>query len=260
MAHIRILTYNVDGLSDDIADRLPHLLQNIADSHADVVLLQEVIPQVRAALQTAMPDYVYVDEDPQQPYFVAMLLRRDRFVVRGVHVDAFPSSRMARYLLTVGAQMIPSGQPLIFMTSHLESLQQNRAERQRQLGRVFADMASVPEGTPTLCLFGGDTNLKDVEYRQAMAACAEGNKHLIQDAWNCLGEPGEVQWTWDPRTNPYYPAGRFKAAPKRYDRILLRSDSGWHVESMELAGTSHTGSTNRCASDHYGVVVTVRQS
>lgn len=78
-------------------------LSVVGSEKADIVFLQEVVPDTLSYLQDLLPQFVFVVGDTSQ-YFTATLLRRTT-----VHFDAhtiipFPNTTMGRNLLSVQVQ------------------------------------------------------------------------------------------------------------------------------------------------------------
>ncbi|XP_046702974.1 tyrosyl-DNA phosphodiesterase 2 [Silurus meridionalis] len=185
---LSVLTWNIDGLDpEDAKERLSGLLLNLKKYHADVVLLQELVPPYLEILKEILTDYEFLlgNEDG---YFTGILLRRCRIELVQSNIVKYPTTEMGRNLLI--AEVNFSGYQLCFMTSHLESLKASSQERMNQLRRVWKRMREAPDSQTVI--FGGDTNLRDREV-QKLGGTPEG----ITDVWEMLGQPENCRYTWD---------------------------------------------------------------
>jgi len=238
--HLRVLTWNLAGLSETLLDERTEaacfamLLQSDVP---DVVLLQEVVRRswhghlrhhFRAAGFTAVP--ADPTATPHGYFATAFVGRRVEIVESGVR--DLPT-RMGRSLVWVDGRC--EGRPVRLLTAHLESLAGGRSERRMQL-QAIADALRAAEGA---ALFAGDTNLRDPELAGLDLAG-------IDDAWDVLGRPAELAATWT------HPEGKARA---RYDRFFLR---GLRVESMRFLGDRPFGAGRERPSDHVGVQISAR--
>ena len=97
---------------------------------ADVVFLQEVIPETFSYIESKLTNYQCIAAK-QENYFVATLLRKGRVYLDKYKVIDFESSRMYRHLLAV--QVHCGDVVLDLLNTHLESTQEHGEERMRQL-------------------------------------------------------------------------------------------------------------------------------
>ncbi|XP_036416475.1 tyrosyl-DNA phosphodiesterase 2 [Colossoma macropomum] len=244
---LTVLTWNIDGLDcEDLKERIPSLLEYLGKYHADVVLLQELIPPYLKLLQDVMKDYEFL-EGSDSGYFTAILLRRSRVELLESNIVKYPTTEMTRNLLMATAKF--SGHQLCFMTSHMESLKVSSQERLNQLRRVWKRMKEAADGQTVI--FGGDTNLRDWEVKK-LGGLPDG----ILDVWEMLGEPEDCRYTWDTVTNnnkeiPF-------PARLRFDRVYLRTareGPQLHPDSMTLVGLEKL-KCGRFTSDHWGILCT----
>ena len=72
---------------------------------ADIVFLQEVIPETLSFIKSEMTDYECAAAR-QSEYFVATLMRRGRVVIDKHRVASFPNTRIRRNLLAVQVRIV----------------------------------------------------------------------------------------------------------------------------------------------------------
>ena len=120
--------------------------RELRENSADIVFLQEVVPETFSLLEATLTDYECIAAK-QENYFVATLLRKGRvyldrkkvrlnsFHIRNIighcQVVDFPTSRMYRHLLAVQAHC--GSVRLDLMNTHLESTKEHATERKKQL-------------------------------------------------------------------------------------------------------------------------------
>jgi len=237
---LRMLFWNIDGLDDvggpkALAKRVLAVAKEVACKRPLAVMLQEAIPpalEILSADQVLGTAYdVIVPEDPQLPYFVAILLDKRRLRRLGKPLTTpFPGTQMGRQLLSVAVELLPSGcaPPLLIATAHLESTKDHGAERKRQLAQCLRFLQSavgkVPAGAPPgsapvqAALVGGDLNLRDEEVKVVQRELGVTG---IADAWMFCGSPEGARWTWDTTLNSNI--GATFSCKTRFDRVLFLS-------------------------------------
>jgi len=236
----RILTWNVDGL-DEVGGPEGTMLRAlavalvVAKQRPVAVLLQEAIPPVLELLsapQCLGKAYeVVVPENPQQPYYVAILLDRQRLKRLGRPLTVpFPTSQMGRQILAVTAEVCSTtGPPILLATAHLESTKDHAPERKRQLAqclRFLQDMlgadveAASSRRVVGTTILGGDLNLRDEEVKAVLRELSAESIPML-DAWEFLGSPPHARWTWDTSENQNL--GVTFASKTRFDRLLFLS-------------------------------------
>ena len=207
---------------------------------ADIVYLQEIVPKTWDAITNRLQDkyYFYRDEAPHR-YFHIMMIRIDSAIeVEGdVQVMKFPNTTMARLLLHLPVKFHDCD--LHLLTSHLESLNKNAAERKNQISTVFNLMSSLTESEGKICMFGGDMNITGKEVEQV------GFPDNFGDLWQMCGSDLSKRCTWD-STEPRM----------RLDRIYMcPNDSPLQPKTFDLVGESLLDNLGVYPSDHLGVWV-----
>ncbi|MEV1122147.1 RNA repair domain-containing protein [Actinosynnema sp. NPDC049800] len=236
----RFLTWNVlwdryDSDRIDTARRRPLLFGELAAADADVIALQEVEPDLLAALmaQPWVRAGYTLDVDPTGPD-----VDRTGLVV----LSRLPVLEAARFPLgshkAVAAIVVETaGGPLVVAATHLTSdhTANGQALRKAQLGRVAEAFAGVA-GDVVLV---GDFN--DGGRRPAAALG-------MRDAW--LEARDDEPPTFDPVVNPLAAVSSLSGRRSRLDRVFVRG--GWRCVGAELVGDRPVD--GRFASDHYGVL------
>ncbi|MEU4766530.1 RNA repair domain-containing protein [Actinosynnema sp. NPDC023794] len=235
-----VLTWNVlwdryDSDRIDTARRRPLLFGELAAADADVIALQEVEPDLLAALiaQPWVRAGYALDVDPTGPD-----VDRTGLVV----LSRLPVLEAARFPLgahkAVAAIVVQTaGGPLVVAATHLTSdhTANGPAKRRAQLGRVAEAFAGV-EGDVVLV---GDFN--DGGRRPAAALG-------MRDAW--LEARDDEPPTFDPVVNPLAAVSSLSGRRSRLDRVFVRG--GLRCAGAELVGDRPVD--GRFASDHYGVL------
>ncbi|MFJ6675034.1 RNA repair domain-containing protein [Actinosynnema sp. NPDC091369] len=239
-AALRVLTWNVlwDRYDSDLIDtarRRPLLLGELAAADADVIALQEVEPDLLAALlaQPWVRSAYTLDVDPTGPD-----VDRTGLVV----LSRVPVIEAARFPLgahkAVGAVVVETaGGPLVVAATHLTSdhTANGPAKRRAQLARVAEAFAGV-EGDVVLV---GDFN--DGGGRPGAALG-------MRDAW--LEARDDEPPTFDPVVNPLAAVSSLSGRRSRLDRVFVRG-------RVRCAGAELVGdrpADGLFASDHYGVL------
>ena len=126
------ITWNIDGLDDrNISRRTMAVVKIIQERKADIVFLQEVVPETYNMLQSNLStEYIltknkandiFVDTASENKiYFTVTLLRRETLTRKSVFVKPYENSKMLRDLMVVEAKF-ENGAKLILINTHLES-------------------------------------------------------------------------------------------------------------------------------------------
>lgn len=243
------ITWNIDGLDQkNLKKRTKAVARTIEKEKADIVFLQEAIPNTFTYLEELLPQFLFISGNTEE-YFTLTLLRRTTVYFDGQSLVPFANTSMGRNLLCVEAHI--GDLKLHLLNSHLESTGDFTRERVEQLKIAFAKMKSGPAATTTI--FGGDLNLRDKEVVQA------GLPHGVVDLWEACGQRPECKWTWDTmrNTNREMP-GRFK--PRlRFDRVYLHTAASCTTTAIPrhfgLVGLEKVINTQSFPSDHWGIIV-----
>ncbi|MEU4747042.1 endonuclease/exonuclease/phosphatase family protein, partial [Actinosynnema sp. NPDC023658] len=243
-ASVRVVTWNVlwdryDGDRINTARRRPLLFAALAASGADVIALQEVEPDLLAALlaQPWVRAGYALDVDPTGPD-----VDRTGLVV----LSRLPVLEAGRFPLgahkAVSAVVVETGDgPLVVAATHLTSdhTAHGASKRRGQLARVAEAFAGV-EGEVVLV---GDFN--DGGPRPAAALG-------MRDAWS---EVRDERPTFDPVVNPLAAVSSLSGRPGRLDRVFLRG----RLRCVEADLLGDRPVDGLFASDHFGVVARVER-
>jgi len=132
------VTWNIDGLDQtNLKKRTKGVCKILEQESADVVFLQEVIPETFSYIESKMPNYVCLAAK-QHNYFVATLLRKGRVYLDHHTVKDFHTSSMGRHVLAVQAHC--GSVKLDLFNTHLESTKDHAEERGRQLKQCLAQV------------------------------------------------------------------------------------------------------------------------
>ena len=153
---LTMISWNIDGLEQrNLEKRTEAVVKTIKESSADIVFLQEVVPQTFSHIQTNLPNYECISAK-DDGYFVATLLRNGRVYFDRHKVRDYPTSLMDRHLLAVQAHC--GNVVMDLLNTHLES-GDFAAERKEQLEECFGLMSRRPGERNVI--FGGNINLQD---------------------------------------------------------------------------------------------------
>jgi len=243
---LTLVTWNIDGLdTHNLSRRTEAVGRELRENSADIVFLQEVVPETFSLLEATLTDYECIAAK-QENYFVATLLRKGRVYLDRKKVVDFPTSRMYRHLLAVQAHC--GSVRLDLMNTHLESTKEHATERKKQLEMCLGLVERRPADNTVL--FGGDLNMRDSEL-----AGLGGLPAGVRDVWEQLGSRKEVEHTWDMQrnTNLEMP-GKWK--PRlRFDRVYWRGSQAKDATPSQfgLLGLNKVIGTQSFPSDHWGI-------
>lgn len=269
LERLRVASYNVlfDTFEADrlhTALRLPHIVQLIASSGADVIALQEVTPYALRYLlqQPIIRSSYWASDSPRalncSPYG-QLILSRHPFAVRTAR---FSRAKMA-VVAALAVQLPHSNthQSLAICAVHLTSNYQDhqdgrdgvkmdaQARRALQLGWCMAELSSYDSA-----LIVGDFNY-DVE--EDLAGVDPEPIVAFRDCWREAGNPlGEHGYTFDALINPTARITSKNSKRKRYDRVIhncpaLRCNAAWRFGTH--ASVAIPSDSRLCPSDHYGI-------
>ena len=98
---LTFVTWNIDGLHPHLLrERTEAVIVTLTKMSADIVFLQEVIPETFSIIKSQMTNYECIAAK-QTEYFVATLLRRGRMSLVRHKVVNFPNTMMDRHVLAV---------------------------------------------------------------------------------------------------------------------------------------------------------------
>lgn len=263
---LQVMSYNVDGLNcNDLKLRTHACIDIILDQSADVVTLQEVVPETRvlfcARLREVYSDQSGIDSTCAN-YFTMIFVKKTRVCLRNLRCPFKHSrSQMGRDVLKAFVRI--GDCTVCIITSHLESTQSCSSTRCKQLREIF-DSHLINSRDPTL--FCGDTNLSFNRMKgklDEVLSLGYENLAKIDDAYEASGakNAGGLSSTWRRRI----PTG--KTVQCRFDRFFSNkqcisvrnmSDGGFVLVGRDpLAGVVNSEASGYdTPSDHFGVVVT----
>jgi hypothetical protein len=262
---VRMLTFNIwfsdfemvrrmHGIGDAIAEKKPHLvaLQEMTLKHFEACMSHPTFQQYHWTHGIMSPK-------AGSRYFTVIGSLRP-FQTAPMRYS-FSNSRMGRDLLAVATQPDDGLPPLVFGTSHLESLDcaSARAKQLREALPLLQRMASARGGEADV-VFCGDTNINE---------SIDGVIRLPpawQDAWEALnrtlGGSSDPGYTFDVEQNLMM-ASRDDWAHKnrarlRFDRFFVKL-ARYTISHMEIVGTQPIPDSNGFMSiwpsDHFGALL-----
>lgn len=243
---LTLISWNIDGLDKhNLRQRTKAVCKIIKEEGADIVFLQEVIPETLAYIQEKLSDYHCIPGS-QEAYFVCTLLRRGRVYFDKSKIIPFSNTTMGRHLLAVSAHC---GQVRFdLLNTHLESTAEYAEERKAQLRKSLEIISARPKNQTVI--YGGDLNMRDSEL-----AAVGGLPIGLRDCWEACGRRKEAEFTWDLTRNSNLEwQGKFR--PRcRFDRLYLRGQSTTAAKHFGLVGLQKVAGTQSYPSDHWGLIV-----
>jgi len=241
------VSWNIDGLDQhNLKKRTKGVCKILEQEAADIVFLQEVIPETFSYIESKLPGY-HCLAAKQDNYFVATLLRRGRVYFDGSRVVDFPNTRMYRHVLAVQAHC--GSVHLDLFNTHLESTKEHAEARGDQLQKCLQQVSGRPSDRAVI--LAGDLNMRDSELT-AVGGLPKG----VKDVWETCGARKEAQYTWDMQRNSNLQANFGKFRPKcRFDRIYLRDSDPGSLKATHfgLVGLQKITGTQSFPSDHWGL-------
>ncbi|XP_066920615.1 tyrosyl-DNA phosphodiesterase 2-like [Clytia hemisphaerica] len=243
-----VLSWNIDGLEDEyLMERFQGALKDILKKLPTIVMLQEVVQQTFLSLFILFPLYVIRTLEHDGYFNVIMFLKKPHVKVIGeLEGWHFYSSQMDRHCLL--QKLYIHGKPVTVMTSHLESLKECAAERQKQLKQCFETITDSPSDTNFI--FAGDLNMRAEDLRQI-----GGIPPKITDAWETAGEDPNSKFTWDLELNDNKKFGGNRKPRARFDRMYFKRAQSNPMQCIgfELIGLERL-SCGMFPSDHFGIL------
>lgn len=239
------VTYNI--LYDDSQAKLraPALMKILADSDADFIALQEVMPWHLKLLRDEAwaKKYHQTPAGLKQPPGGLVILSKAKPVTTVYRELTSPSKRGVRI-----AHYRIDGRSLAVATVHLESPFDAGETRANQLREVFSLLKTADDA-----VLLGDLNFAE-DWKPETANLPK----TFVDVWKAVkGEdPPEAGYTWNIEVSPL---ARANSSPKdnsgRIDRILIRSDV-WKPVEAKILGDKPVDEWNAGVfpSDHFGLM------
>eukprot|EP00931_Biecheleriopsis_adriatica_P111137 TRINITY_DN85486_c0_g1_i1.p1 TRINITY_DN85486_c0_g1~~TRINITY_DN85486_c0_g1_i1.p1 ORF type:complete len:266 (+),score=44.24 TRINITY_DN85486_c0_g1_i1:40-798(+) len=240
---LKLLTFNIWFAKHEMARRMQAICDIIGSKSPDLVALQEITAQHWALCREhpAMAGFTWSIPPPDQRYFT-LLGSRWPFSHPPTRHE-FEVTLMGRDLLY--ATVTPPGlPPLVFATSHLESLDRAKV-RKEQIGESLQALQHASDA-----VFCGDTNIDErVDGEIALPA-------PWRDAW-LEAKPDDPGYTFDVERNGMLLQlddwARTNHARLRFDRFWIKSSS-YAVSGIELLDETIDGRA-LWPSDHFGLLL-----
>ena len=248
--HLKLLEWNVQGLlNDNLVERMAFIAELINRNEYDAVFMQEMVPDAVEVFKQVCENYeLHLPKNAtMRQYFAAMLTLKSSIRVDKKTTVDFKTSTQGRHAVVLKCRK--KSQKLTFVTSHLESCKPAEAERISQLGRVVELMRKEDEGD-NLVVFAADTNLRDYEFEKFKKSPQFDLN--VKDAWEELGGPRELRYSWDLTRNDNQVRGG--GGRLRFERVYFRGRC-YGVGGMRFVGTERLD-CGLFPSDHWGVEVT----
>jgi endonuclease/exonuclease/phosphatase family metal-dependent hydrolase len=279
---VKLVSWNIDGLSEiPLMERLDTIFSLLLSVDPDIILFQEVIPQVIDFLDQNLNRFGYFSTDidsvsVQLPYFCRSYLKfQYQTSFLSSNFVEFPHSHMNRGYNTMILEL-ESHSHLLILNTHLESCKESSFERKQQLQECF-HILSQHNGPAILA---GDLNLRDHEIKSkkefpqlylqnsssslitsssASNSTSVSTSHhcRIIDCWEQVGASPSSRFTWFFSIRPDIRA--------RYDRIYYKDENfttetilSFDLLGKEIVQQGSISSESPYLSDHCGLVVSLQ--
>ncbi|MEN0063414.1 MAG: endonuclease/exonuclease/phosphatase family protein [Myxococcota bacterium] len=246
---MRITTWNLNGLDDDLLDERTEaacLRVLLRPDAPDVVLLQEVVRRSwhgHLRHHFAAAGYRAIPPDPTQSsheYFVVLFVR-NTWTIHEATFEPLPRTVMGRGVLAVEVSKGPDAPRIWIATAHLESGKDVSDVRVQQLRHALTRMGERPGPA----VFGGDLNLRVAEERKVPELAH------VTDAFEAAGSPAADRVTWPSSPRPWQTS---KGGGARFDRIYLQQ---MRLDRFARIGERPGPGIEALPSDHVGLEVDV---
>mmetsp|Transcript_100899 Transcript_100899/g.261134 ORF Transcript_100899/g.261134 Transcript_100899/m.261134 type:complete len:257 (-) Transcript_100899:59-829(-) len=244
---LRLLTFNIWFSPFEMHRRMHAIGDILASRQPDLIAFQEMTDEHWRACRShpAFASYSWSDAArPAARYYTLIGSRLP--VISQASRRPFQRSSMGRDLLHLKVGR-PSEPPLVFATTHLESLDESQSRRE-QMEESFAALSSSPDAV--IC---GDTNINEA---------IDGVVALPRswtDAWLAL-RPDDPGYTFDFTHNSMLAQKDSWAARNqarlRYDRFWVKLQS-YTIADIELLASPVHGMGKLWPSDHFGLLLTL---
>ncbi|GBO35294.1 Tyrosyl-DNA phosphodiesterase 2, partial [Araneus ventricosus] len=156
--NLTFITWNIDGLNEkNLMLRTKAVCKAILNEQADIVFLQEIVPESAEYFLKHLTDYHCLFGN-EVGYFVGTFLKKSTVSYKEFKIIDF-TTRMMRNCLKVNA--VYKNKNVVLFNSHLESTVEGADERKVQLKQMFKEVLACP--ADTTAIFAGDLNLRDKE-------------------------------------------------------------------------------------------------
>lgn len=254
---LKVISYNIWFSAKQQYERLISLLETINKHDADIICLQEVVPEIYNYIKLCQKkDYPNIYPNKIDQEYDCVILSKHPFTITNEHL--FKNSTMGRKLIYVTIDMkiikivekednidfIVKNYNLTIGTTHCESrfgkFNKTKIDQYIETENILKDMGPV-----ILC---SDTNITHNSEEQYYLT----NNGAWTDCWKEQGENKDMEYTYDAETNDNLKNKQYtKKYRNRMDRIIYKTNDVFKTVDFELVrGIEHYIEP----SDHYGVM------
>lgn len=239
---LSVLTWNIWFDNKNQKERTLRIIQIIKQLDVDIVCLQEVTVSSHALIKSRLLGYqlfqIFIEEGYE--YGTCILCKKDTVRVIDPYYYDFPETQMGRKILGCEIELLKFGSNMHILTTHLESMWDNKDVRNQQFNvikEVIADLDNL--------ILAGDFNI--CSHKETIEKNIQST-NLI-DSWIQIGCPESIKWTYDGTKNANI-NGNTKS---RLDRIYYRQQTRI-LKELRLVGLNATGpNIPEPPSDHYAL-------
>lgn len=250
ISSLTVISYNIWYHKKDQTTRARNLAKILLNQkhEPDLICLQEVTPRSFKILEQILNQGYFLFEvfgsDEQLPYCNIIAIHRKKLEIVNDTMVAYDfKSQMGRKLMVAEVKHRQTGISLMIMNTHLESQQENWKYRKIQMEAINRLIKEGKEYQNFILV--GDFNIHH-EREPIETLLRLYNYH---DAWDEMGSPQSLKYTYDSQTNPYTQEGQRNKLRSRFDRILYRFlNDRIVVTKMKLLGVQ------KPISNHYGLL------
>ena len=247
-----ILSYNVDGLSDEqffVSERCQEISRLVLNENPDLVFFQESTTETTSLYAELLGEHGYhlvsSQASVQSPYFTVAFSRVNGTCDR-ITFPGAATSLMGRDILKL--EVVINGRKSLFLSGHFESLGESSSIRIAQL-EFALDLIRTFKGPSILA---GDLNIRNKEadsvFRTMKKKSKEASRTLkIVDCWEYLGKNDENKNTWT------CPEPSLKHIQARYDRVYSNGSYITPIEFKLIGEKVMASPVLTTPSDHFGI-------
>lgn len=244
---LRVISYNVWFNQSTAKQRIPEILDIIAEKKADIIALQEAESWILDFIinDRRFNEYQLIYHKTWRYHLFGSLsgglLFLSRFEPKSIHYQALPSS-MGRGMLSFKSRLADI--ELCVTSVHLDSMLDDTQQRIEQLIQIEKYHASCEN-----VILLGDFNFGDADPENNILA------NHYRDVWKAL-HPEQAGFTWDLNNNSLARTNSFVGeGSSRLDRIFVKSQR-LQEKMIEILGTRSFSSSygSLYPSDHFGLM------
>lgn len=124
---MKILSWNINNSQTDIYNRTFEIIDFINEAKADIIGLQEVIKEMYIYIYSSLSDKYNISEMQDRNYFTILLVKKNLDKNNDIKTIDFSCTGMGRQFT------YKTLDDITYITTHLESLPQNKRKRQYQV-------------------------------------------------------------------------------------------------------------------------------